>query len=122
MNSSVDAWYSTTIDIEEVLSNTRQGDLHIFVADMVKSFDTVDRDILDCALGRLGFPAWFRKVYFSFHRDVRFYCCAIRSLVPALGKPQRYYAPSCILTILSAPPLMLTPYLVLPVVRSFMLE
>ena len=26
---------------------------------------------LDCALGRLGLPAWFRKVYFSFHRDVR---------------------------------------------------
>ena len=28
---------------------------------MVKSFDTVDRDILDCAMGRLGLPAWFRK-------------------------------------------------------------
>ena len=46
-------------------------DLHIFVADVVESFDTVDRDILDCALGRLGLPAWFRRVYFSFHRDVR---------------------------------------------------
>ena len=22
-------------------------------------------------LGRLGLPAWFRKVYFSFHKDVR---------------------------------------------------
>ena len=52
--ASVDAWYSTTIDIEEVLSNTRQGDFHIFVADVVKSFDTVDRDILGCALGGLG--------------------------------------------------------------------
>ena len=31
----------------------------------------IDRDILDCALGRLGLPAWFRRVYFSFHRDVR---------------------------------------------------
>ena len=39
--------------------------------DVVKSFDTVDRDILDCALGRLGLPAWFRRVYFSFHREVR---------------------------------------------------
>ena len=37
----------------------------------LSSFDTVDRDILDCTLGRLGLPAWFRKVYFSFHRDVR---------------------------------------------------
>ena len=44
---------------------------HFFVADVVKSFDTVDRDILDCALGRLGLPAWFRRVYFSFHREVR---------------------------------------------------
>ena len=57
--SSVDAWYSTTIDIEEVLSNTRRGDFRIFVADVVKSFDTVDWDILDCALGRLGLPAGF---------------------------------------------------------------
>ena len=69
--SSVDAWYATAIDIEEVLSQTRHSDFHIFVADVVKSFDTVDRDILDCTLGRLGLPAWFRKVYFSFHSDVR---------------------------------------------------
>ena len=41
--SSVDAWFSATIDIEEVLSNTRQGDFHIFVADVGKSFDTVNR-------------------------------------------------------------------------------
>ena len=39
--SSVDAWYATSIDIEEVLSHTRQSDFHIFVADVVKSFDTV---------------------------------------------------------------------------------
>ena len=63
--SSVDAWYSTTLDIEEILSNARQGDFHIFVADVVKSFDTVDRDILDCALvERLGLPERFRRVYF----------------------------------------------------------
>ena len=29
------------------------------------------RSILDCALGRLGLPDWFRKVYFSFHSQVR---------------------------------------------------
>ena len=69
--SSVDAWYATAVDIEEVLSQAGHSDFHIFVADVVKSFDTVDRDILDCTLGRLGLPAWFRKVYFSFHRDVR---------------------------------------------------
>ena len=69
--SSVDAWYATSIDIEEVLSHTRHSDFHIFVADVVKSFDTVGRDSLDGALGRLGLPAWFRRVYFSFHIDVR---------------------------------------------------
>ena len=69
--SSVDAWYATSIDIEEVLSRTRHSDFHIFVADVVKSFDTADRGILDCALGRLGLPAWFRRVYFSFHKEVR---------------------------------------------------
>ena len=69
--SSVDAWNATSIDIEEVLSHARPSDIHVFDADLVKSFDTVDRDILDCALGRLGLPAWFRSIYFSFHRDVR---------------------------------------------------
>ena len=49
-----------------VLSHARHSDFHVFVADVVKSFDTVDRDILDCALCRLGLPAWFRRVYFSF--------------------------------------------------------
>ena len=62
--SSVDAWYATTLDIEEVLSGAVEGHLHLFVADVVKSFDTVDRGILDNALGRLGLSSWFRKVYF----------------------------------------------------------
>ena len=39
----------------------------IFVADVVKSSDTVDRDILDCALGRLGLASWLRRVYIAFH-------------------------------------------------------
>ena len=57
---------ATAIDIEEVLSQAGHSDFHIFVADVIKSFDTVDRDILDCTLGRLGLPVWFRKVYFFF--------------------------------------------------------
>ena len=109
--SSVDAWCATAVDIEEVLSNTRQGDFHIFVADVVKSFDTVDRDILDCVLGRLGLSAWFRKVYFSFHRlrsqtSCWFRCCLDRGrghlprmpphgmMVPTFGRPQRYRSPA----------------------------
>ena len=79
--SSVDAWFSTSIDIHEVLSNTRQGYFHIFVADVVKSVDTVDRDILDCPLGRLALPARVRKVYFSFQWEVRLRF----ELAPGLG-------------------------------------
>ena len=36
-----------------------------------KSFDTVDRSILDCTLGRLGLPDWFRKACFAYHSQVR---------------------------------------------------
>ena len=69
--SSVDAWYATSLDIEEVVAGAVDGHIHLFVADVIKSFDTVDRGILDCALGRLGLPDWFRKVYFSYHANVR---------------------------------------------------
>ena len=69
--SSVEAWFSTALDIEEVLSGTGGDQLHVMVADVIKSFDTVDRSFLDCALGRLGLPDWFRRAYFSFHSQVR---------------------------------------------------
>ena len=45
--------------------------LHVMVADVIKSLDTVDKSFLGCALGRLGLPSWFRKVYFSCHNQVR---------------------------------------------------
>ena len=57
--------------------------MHVMVADVIKSFDTVDRSILDCALGRLGLPDWFRKVYFSFHSQVRLRF----KLAAGLGEP-----------------------------------
>ena len=53
------------------------------VADVIKSFDTVDRSILDCAPGRLGLADWFRKVYFSFHSLVRLRF----ELAASLGEP-----------------------------------
>ena len=53
----------------DVLRNTRQRDFHIFVADVVKTVDTVYRDILDCAFRRLGLRACFRRVYFSFNME-----------------------------------------------------
>ena len=81
--SSVEAWLSTALDIEEVLSGTGGDQLHVMVADVIKSFDTVDRSILDCAFGRLGLPDWFRKVYFSFHSQVRLRF----KLASGLGEP-----------------------------------
>ena len=35
-----------------------------FVADVVKSFDTVDRGVLDLVLGLLGLLVWFRRGLF----------------------------------------------------------
>ena len=55
--------------------------LHVMVADVIKSFDTVDRSILDCALGRLGLLSWFRKAFFACHSEVRF------KLGAGLGEP-----------------------------------
>ena len=63
--SSVGAWYATSLDI------CCSGDLHICPLDVVESCDTVDYDILDCALGKLGLPAWFRKAFLSSRRKVR---------------------------------------------------
>ena len=35
------------LEIEEVLSGTGGDQLHVMVADVIQSFDTVDRSILD---------------------------------------------------------------------------
>ena len=53
------------------MSGALDSDVHIFVADVVKSFDTVDRGILDYLLSRLGLPGWFRQTYFEYHARVR---------------------------------------------------
>ena len=67
--SSVEAWFSTALDIEKVLAQIGGDQLHVMVADVIKSFDTWS--VLDCALGRLGLPAWFRKVCLAYHSQVR---------------------------------------------------
>ena len=68
---SVEAWYTSSLDIEEVLSGATDSHVHLFVADVVKSFDTVDRGILDRVLSSLGLPGWFRHAYFEYHAHVR---------------------------------------------------
>ena len=69
--SSVDAWFSSALDIEECLSGGVDSDIHLFIADVVKSFDTVDRSVLDRVLSSLGLPDWFRHAYFQYHAGVR---------------------------------------------------
>ena len=68
---SVEAWYTTALDIEEVLSGAADSHVHLFIADVIKSFDTVDRRIRDSVLSSLGLPAWFRHTYFEYHAHVR---------------------------------------------------
>ena len=63
--SSVEAWYTTALDIEEVLTGATDSHIHLFVADVVKSFDTVDRSILDRVLSSLGLPVGFVMPSFS---------------------------------------------------------
>ena len=69
--SSVEAWQTTALDIEEVLSGVVDSDVNLFVADVISSSDTVDRGILDRVLSSLGLPAWFRHAYFEYHAHVR---------------------------------------------------
>ena len=68
---SVEAWYTSALDIEEVLSGAADSHVHLFVADVIKSFDTVDRKILDRVLSSLGLPGWFRHAHFEYHAHVR---------------------------------------------------
>ena len=44
----MEAWKTYALDIEEVLAGATDSEVHLFVADVIKSFDTVDR-------GALGF-------------------------------------------------------------------
>ena len=67
---SVEAWYTTALDIEEVLSGATDCDVHLFVADDNKSFDSGEMGILDGVLSSLGLPGWFRHAYFEYHAHV----------------------------------------------------
>ena len=67
---SVEAWYTSALDIEEVLVGAADSHVHIFVADVIKSFDTIDRSISDRVLCSLGLLGWFRHAYFEYHARV----------------------------------------------------
>ena len=76
-----DAWYSTALDFEEVLSGLSESHVHVFVADVVKPFDTVDRGVWDLVLGRLCRPVGFCRVYFGYHA----YCSSLHLVLVRLG-------------------------------------
>ena len=67
----MEAWYTSALDIEEVRAGATDSHLHLFVVDVIKSFDTVDRGILDRVLSSLGLLDWFRHSYFEYHAKVR---------------------------------------------------
>ena len=67
--SSVEASYTTVLDIEDVLSGAVT---FVVLADVVISFDNVDRGVLDRVLSSLGLPAWFRHVYLCVGVRLRF--------------------------------------------------
>ena len=50
-----------------ILSGVVDSDIHLFVADVIKSCDTVARAILDRVLSSLGLPAFFRRASFEYH-------------------------------------------------------
>ena len=79
----MEAWYAVALDIEELLAGATDSDVHLFVADVTKSFDTVDRGILDWVLSSLGLPAWFRHAHFEYLAHVRLRC----KLASGLGEP-----------------------------------
>ena len=66
-----------------MLTGATDSDVHLFVADVTKSFDAVDRVILDGVLSRLGLPGWFRHAYFEYHAHVRLRF----KLASGLGEP-----------------------------------
>ena len=59
--SSVEAWFSTALDIEEVLSGVGGDQLHIMVADVIKSFDIVDSSFLTVLWVDFSFPTGFGR-------------------------------------------------------------
>ena len=79
----LEAWYTSSLDIEEVLAGAAHSHVHLFVADVVKSFDTVDRSIFDSVSSSLGLLAWFRHAYFEYHAHVRLRF----KLASGLGEP-----------------------------------
>ena len=61
--SSVEAWFSTALDIEEVLSGVGGDQLHVMVADVILT--QLKGPFLNALWVGLGLPDWFRRTYFG---------------------------------------------------------
>ena len=57
--------------LRRFLAGAADSDVHLFVADVIKSSDTVDRSVLERVLSSLGLLGWFRHAYFEYHAHVR---------------------------------------------------
>ena len=70
---SVEAWYTSALDIEEVLAGAvTDSHVHLFVHWCHRGIlDTVDRKILDLVLRSQVLLGWFRHAYFEYHAHVR---------------------------------------------------
>ena len=60
---SVDAWYATALDIEEVLTGAADSHVHLL---LLMSSSRLIR-----VLSSLGLPGWFRHAYLEYHAHVR---------------------------------------------------
>ena len=106
--SSVEAWYTTALDIEEVLSGAADSHVHLFVTDVIESFDTVDRSILDKVLSSLGLaclvsPCLILSIMRMFAFDVSLQLGLVSlGLVMeySLGLPFKYDVHCCFLPLL----------------------
>ena len=81
---SVEAWYATALDIEEVVSGAVDSHVHLFVADVIFVLILLIGGFLDRVLSSLGLPGWFRHTYFEYHAHVRLRF----KLASGLGEPR----------------------------------
>ena len=77
-HSSVEAWNTTALDIEEPLSGTVDSDVHFVVADSVKSFDTVDRGALDSVLSCMPLEFLIAALYLPWCNHAKNFLCVTR--------------------------------------------
>ena len=82
----LEGWFRSSVLDSVYSSGGGRGSveaLYQCVADVIKSFDTVDRVILDRIFSSMGLLAWFRHAFFEYHAHVRLRF----KLAAGLGEP-----------------------------------